>query len=269
MANAAALIEESIWRRDKAFRALPRAAQCTYMQLLSTKDLDCAGVLTLYVDLLAKGCDELTVDDVRRDLKILEEAEFVYVDTDTDEILIRSYLRRVSVRSPNAYKSALKAARMTVSPKLRAVLAVELRRIGRKDATETAQEINPSQPDANPVATPSEPHTNGVSHPEPPVSVPVQYQFSSPVGGSVGEEPPPEFCPKHPNGTPDPCGDCRTRRQRREAWTQQHDTARRAHAAARRAELDGCPDCCGSGQVLDDHDRARPCPRHDWLVSHA
>lgn len=260
MANGAALIHESLWRQDRQFRSLPRLAQCTYLQLLSQKDLDCAGVLTLHVELLAKGCGELTVDDLMSDLKVLEENRFIFVDIDTDELLIRSYLRLASAKSPNAYKSALRVARMVHSPKIRAELAKELRRLGRKDATETAEEISPSGPGTDPDPTPSEcppePITNpsggGIpsgTHPEPPVPVPVTGSLTS-VGGYVGESPP-EFCPKHPGGTDKPCGGCKKARENHEAWqaSQRNDElSRRRHL---REIADNCPICKGTNWVPD------------------
>jgi hypothetical protein len=61
-----------------------------YLQLLSTKDLDTAGVLTLHPELLAKGCTEMTPADVLADIEELEQARFVVVDIDTFEVLVRS-----------------------------------------------------------------------------------------------------------------------------------------------------------------------------------
>lgn len=266
MANAAALINEGMWRRDRDFRALPRLAQCTYLQLLSQKDLDCAGVLTLHIDLLAKGCAELTIENLWEDFKTLEAARFIFVDADTDELFIRSYVRLVSAKSPNAYKSALKVARMVNSPKIRAQLAAELRRLGRKDAAETADDINPLEPRQNPVGTPSEPvripsggdipsGTPGIST----SSVPVLTS----VGGSVGEVPPPRFCDKHPNGTDENCGACGVRRKAHDRWTEQN--AQRI--ADRRAEfwaaVRACPDCDDNGNFDDGH-RVYKCPAHEW-----
>ncbi len=55
MANAAGFIHESIWRDDH-WRILSRPAQALYMQLLSQKELDCAGILPLPPNKWAKGC---------------------------------------------------------------------------------------------------------------------------------------------------------------------------------------------------------------------
>lgn len=273
MANAAALIQESLWRRDKEFRALPRLAQCAFLQLLSTKDVDCAGVLTLNVDILAKGCHELTVEAFWHDLKTLEEARFIFVDQDTDELLIRSYLRLVSVRSPNAYKSALKAARLVDSPKLRQELALELRRLDRADATAVANEITPAETPSrshpDPIQIPSERDIPSESHSKPPVSVPVQYQYSPSVDGCFREEPPP-FCHRHmPNGTNAPCGACRQAREQHETWKAGQASAAAELNAAFWREVIACPDCDERGWIESDEDGFGRCPNHDWSVTHA
>lgn len=288
MANAAALIDESLWRRDRDFQQLPRLAQCTFLQLLSTKDVDCAGVLTLNVDVLAKGCDELTLEQLWHDLKTLEQARFVFVDTDTDELLIRSYARRVSARSPNAYKAALRVAKLVASPKLRFELANELRRINRVDATKVAEEImpdeTPSEPHPDTIRTPSERGIPSEPHPNPPASVPVPVDLSSvdgQVGGSctratgataeseLGDEPPPIRCDRHKNRTDDPpCRDCRAARERREAWdveqAQRHVRERADFWAAVRA----CPWCDERG-LIDGGDELTRCTAHDWGLIHA
>lgn len=256
MANAAALIRESLWR-DKDFRQLPRLAQCMYMQLLSQKDLDCSGVLTLHLELLAKGCDEVVVDDIRGDLKTLETARYVFVDEETDELLIRSYVRLVSAKSPNAWKSVFKSARMVASTKIRRELAVELRRVNRKDADDLADEIdpgdNPLEPHRNPIPTPSERDIPSEPHSEPPRSVPVVGHLTS-RSTQVGEQPPP-ICPRHEENSDVPCSACRKRRiwdENSRAVQARDDLERRrsvkaAAADARRA----CQFCDDDGWMLD------------------
>lgn len=296
MANAFGMIDESIWRRDREFRALPRGAQCTFLQLLSQRDVDTAGVLTLHVDLLAKGCDEITSEDIRHDLKTLEAARFIYVDDDTDELLIRSYVRRVTAKSPNALKSALKLARTLASPKLRHILAGELRRIGKAETVSTANEIdpgdNPSGSDlkdiADPIRIPSERGIPSGRDSEPPSYSSVTALASPTVVGLVGEgpalaanvdnasqpsgdDPPPMFCSKHmPDGTTDACQGCRRQRERFEAWEERH---RDDEAVARRAEverqaeirlraIENCTRCDDDGyigtQVCSHRDHSTP-----------
>jgi predicted Fe-S protein YdhL (DUF1289 family) len=276
MANAAALIQESLWRNNRDFRALPRVAQCTYVQLCSTRDLDCAGQITLNVGMLAKACDEVTADDLASDLKTLEAARFVFVDEDTDELLIRSYLRLVSARSPNAYKAALKAAKLVNSPKLRHELAIELRRIGKADATAIANDIDPadipSEPHPNPIGNPSERGIPSEPHAEPPVSVPVRYQSSPSVVGYVERAPdpePPTKCQRH-RGVENPpgCIGCQRAREAHEAWDGRQELARRRALADLAQRKRDCPDCDDWGRVEfvdeDGTESLRECPNnHD------
>lgn len=260
MANAAALINEGLWRKDKEFQQLPRLAQCTFCQVLSQKDLDTAGGLTLHLDLLAKGCEELTVEDIKRDFAVLEEHRFLFVDYDTDELLVRSYVRLVSaVGGPRnrAWLSVPKNARMIASPKLRHELAVELRRLRRKDADALADEIDPlptpSEPPPDPLGTPSEKGTPFEGGSNPPRSVSVLVPVSPSVVGYVGE-PPTEFCKEHPNGTDRKCFACgqarRTYPERKAQW----DANQRAAAAAeRQAAIDACDLCDEFGDItLED-----------------
>ena len=265
MANAGALINESLWR-DQDFRKVPRLPQCTYQQLLAQKDLDCAGVLTLNMRLLAKGCADLTVEQLRDDFEVLESARFAFVDYDTDELLIRSYMRLVSVRSPNAWKSAMKAARLVESPKLRTVLAGELRRIPRKDAVDLANELDPptspSETHSEPIPNPSEGDNPSETHSEPPRSVLGRYLLSS--GGQVGEEPPP--CRTHPNGTGRPCRACGARRE----WQQRREADDELDARRRAREIaDNCPDCHGTNLVDVGPNRVRKCDHPNSAVTHA
>src|SRR5690606_9062734 len=86
-----------IWS-DKDFRALPRTAQALYMQLLSQKEINNAGVLPLMLSKWAKGCDEIeTSEDLVPDLAALIAARFIVVDSDTEEVLVRSFIRNDGV----------------------------------------------------------------------------------------------------------------------------------------------------------------------------
>lgn len=253
MANAAALINESLWRRDREFQRLPRMAQCTYCQILSQKDLDTAGGLTLYLDLLVKACDELTVDQLKADFAVLEERRFLFVDYDTDELLVRSYARLVSGAGAKnrAWLSVPKNARLIASPKLRHELAVELRRLRRRDANDLADEIDPlptpSEPPTNPLVTPSK--NEGGSNPPRPVPVPGHLLF---VSGLAGEDhPPTKFCPKHPDGTDGPCWACKRLREAADAQDAADAAARKAAASEAKRRVDECPTCEGTTWIPD------------------
>ncbi|KZM68325.1 hypothetical protein [Nocardia terpenica] len=149
-----------IWQ-DKDFRALPRTAQALYIQLLSQPNVNNAGVLPLMASKWAKGCDQVTIADIHADVQVLVDAGFLVVDTDTEEVLIRSFLRNDGgMKHRYILKNALKMAEATESDAIRRVLAAELRRIRNPDAAATAAILDPPHPEPEPVPQPSEPHPN-------------------------------------------------------------------------------------------------------------
>lgn len=296
MANAAGVLKESIWR-DKEFRALPRTAQATYAQLISQKELDRAGVQPLQITKWTKGCDAFTAEDFTADLKVLEQHRFVFVDEDTDELFIRSYMRHCDVaRYPNILKNALRCAGMVASEKIRHELAKELRRLRKAEADRVADTIEPADYAPEPLNG-SETETN------PPATLP--ETVPEPLNGSetlrepqgygsgsgyltlgstqVGEgspetphadeprstdpnEPPPETCPKHrDHADPPPCGACGGYRRRRDAWFGEHETRRAAQRAEFWAHVRECPHCDDRGMV-DIDDAVTRCTEHDWSV---
>jgi hypothetical protein len=214
MANALGLIHESIWRNDD-WRELSRGAQALYMQLLSQKEVDCAGVLPLLPAKWAKGCNGLTVEQIMADLEELQQHRFVYYDTDTDEALIRTYIRNSNVmKVPNMRKSARRAATLVASPGIRAVLAAELRATGDPECAVTADEIDP-----NPGPKPGRSKQNAEPLRNPSVTLPegsgkgkgkgVSHLSSTKEGGARPE------CSKHPDGNSEEanCRGCMKRRQ--------------------------------------------------------
>ena len=284
MANTQGVLKESIWR-DKDFRALTRSAQATYSQLISQKDLDRAGMQPLMVSRWARGCDDISESDVWRDLNLLEVRRFVFVDEDTDELFVRSYMRTCEItKYPNILTNALRCARLVASEKIRHELAIELRRLRRGEATKVADEIDPVEPLPNP----SETNSNGSQTVpeglkgsetvlEPPGtgkgtgigSVPEIEGFRAQPPTTVTTAPdrePPSKCFKHrldPN--PPPCGPCAGFRHEHDEWIarrKQRDSAARSAevraAADVRAQAIANCDLCDEdgyrGTTLCDHD---------------
>ena len=131
MARSEARIFTSIWK-DQDFLALPPAAQRLYMFLLSQDDLTQCGVLALRPRRWASKAAGLTAADIEQDLKTLAAGlqPFVVIDDGTEELLVRSLVRRDEIwKQPNVMKSAREAARLVESPSIRAALLAELRRI--------------------------------------------------------------------------------------------------------------------------------------------
>lgn len=252
MPNAAGMIYESIWR-DGDWRKLSRSAQAMYMQLLSQKELDCAGLLPLQPTKWAKGCDELTVDQVWADLDELQQNRFVFYDVDTDEALIRTQVHKpFIIKIPNCRASALRAAKLCASPVLRVVLAAELRATERPEFIDAANEINP-------IETLSEPYPN-------PIEINPIETLSIPTGMGTGTGKPhlgnysrgegrPQ-CSRHPNGNPndDPCPGCRRARE----WDDRHTATQADRAKAdRRTAIDNCPRCDQNGMTETAHGLTR------------
>jgi hypothetical protein len=262
VANAAGFIHESIWRNED-WRQLSRGAQALYMQLLSQKELDCAGILPLQPNKWAKGCVGLTVEQVMTDLEELQAHRFVFFDTDTDEAFVRTYMRNSNVvKVPNMRKAASRAALLVGSESIRPLLAAELRVMGDAGCVSAADQIDPSGTVTETVPpTVPEPSRNGskITLPEP---LPEPTGVGKGVGvthlgnySRGGATPPPEFCPKHPQGTDAPCRACGGARQRREAWEAEHageaQTARNRARAAALQVLAECRDCDEHGWLLD------------------
>ena len=290
MANAAGMLKESIWR-DKEFRALPRGAQATYAQLISQKELDRAGMQPLQVSKWAKGCDAITAADIEVDLQALEDHRFVFVDEDTDELFIRSYMRHADVaRYPNILKNALRCAGLVASEKIRRELAGELRRLRKADADRVADQIDPDPPNPNETrsnGSETVPQTvreglNGSGTPREPQGYGSRSGSLTLASSQVGEPPPKNrrdettapdpFCAKHmPDGTDSPCGPCGTQRERRQRWDAEAGQRTATALAAFWAGVRACDACDDSGFILEstDDDGLMRCPKHDWSLAHA
>jgi hypothetical protein len=254
MANAAGFIQESIWR-DAHWRQLSRSSQALYMQLLSQKELDCAGILPLQPNKWAKGCDGLTVDQVWADLKELQRELFVFFDIETDETFVRTYIRNSNViKVPNMMKSALRAALLVGSEVIKPLLAAELRATGREEAIKIADQIDPSE-------TPPEPFRNGSKiNPSETLSEPTGVGVGVGTGvtsssNHLGERRP--QCSKHEENSETGCRSCMKRRQ----WDETHAQRERDDELAQRRRLkeiaDNCPVCQGTNWIPDTEPAVR------------
>lgn len=117
-----------IWA-DQEFRDLDEGPQRTYFLLLSEGAINNAGVLPLQMRRWSNCAKSSTVASVASDLEELAARRFVVVDHDTEEVLVRSFIRNDGVaKQPNTLKNAARVARSVQSPQIRAVLAVELQR---------------------------------------------------------------------------------------------------------------------------------------------
>jgi hypothetical protein len=262
MANAAGFIQESIWR-DEHWRRLSRSAQALYMQLLSQKELDCAGVLPLQPNKWAKGCSEVTTEDVLEDLKELQRERFVFFDYDTDEAFIRTYVRNSNVvKIPNMRKSARRAALLIGSEQIRQLLAAELRATEHPEFVALADEINGS-PNGSPDPSPN-PSKTTVEEPLPePTGVGTGLGVGVTLVSSHLGEKPSEFCQSHPKGTDTGCFACgQARRSFPERKAQWEKHLKEAAALQRQAAIDKCLLCDEFGDITFD-DSVRKCDHQE------
>jgi hypothetical protein len=123
-------VRVSIWD-DRDWLKLPIDGQWLYQAFLSQQFLTKAGVLPIPRRMWANlAADEDAPDRIAAALKLLIERTFVVVDDDTDELLVRSYLRNaVQYGPPGTFRAGMDAAIAVRSRLLRAVLYEELLRL--------------------------------------------------------------------------------------------------------------------------------------------
>lgn len=256
----------AIWR-DRDFRQRSIAAQRLYMLLLSQTNVNNAGVLPLQVSKWAKGCDQTRSDDIQAALDELAEHRFVFYDEDTEEALIRSYMRNDGVmKHKYIWTNALRCAEHTESPVLREALAEELLRTRRKDAEAVAATLMgmPPEPDPDGIPMPSETDSNDQCHSD---AIEItrgrgkgRGKGEPSVATQVGEGPRPE-CRKHETNSDDACIPC----MKREKWDKAHPEyfAQLEAEERQRKELlrINCPRCHGLS-TYEDESGVHTCQPH-------
>jgi hypothetical protein len=129
MARGHGRILTSIWE-DTDFLALDEREQRLYLFLISQPNLNHAGLLDLTLRRWARKARGLTVAELEKRIGRLEETDFVVVDDDTEELLIRSFVRNDGVwRMPKVMGAMVSGALEISSPKLQKALLAEMDRI--------------------------------------------------------------------------------------------------------------------------------------------
>jgi len=100
MARSHARLAATIWS-DPEWSTLTRSAQRAYLLLLSQPKLTLAGSLDLMPGRWANLAADDTPDAMRAALDELQAAGFIEIDTDTDELVIRTFARHDF--TPNGY----------------------------------------------------------------------------------------------------------------------------------------------------------------------
>lgn len=129
MAREFAQIRLTIWA-DQDFTALTPEQQLVYLMLSSQSTINLAGVLDYLPGRLARLSGGLTASKVGRIISELESRNFVFLDEDTDELLVRSVIRTSGAwRTPNSAQAIALNAQQVMSRKLKSVLLAELHRV--------------------------------------------------------------------------------------------------------------------------------------------
>ena len=129
MARDHARVKVSIWN-DPDFRALPMSDQWGYLAAFSQAPLSYCGVLDYVPGRLAKLASDLTQSKVKTIVRGLEKSRFFVVDRETQELLVRSYVRHDGVlERVNMGKAVGSAIERVTSATLRDAVCTELGRL--------------------------------------------------------------------------------------------------------------------------------------------
>jgi hypothetical protein len=118
-----------IWR-DPHWKSLPVDAQWLYEALISQDTTNFAGVIPLTDRKWSNLADDMTRNRIEAALNRLERERFILIDWDTEEVLIRTYVRNDELwRQPRMMRLALGQAEELQSETLRMALSDELVRL--------------------------------------------------------------------------------------------------------------------------------------------
>lgn len=141
MARAHGRVLSSIWEDDD-FTALTQEQQRLYLFLISQPNLNHAGLLPLTLRRWARKAMGLTSAALDEHLDALAKAHFIVIDDDTEELLIRSFVRNDGVwRMPKVMGAMVSGALEIESKVLRSALLAEMDRIPLKDLSDEPTKI--------------------------------------------------------------------------------------------------------------------------------
>ena len=129
MARDRANINTNIWT-DQDWRDLPIAQQHLYLLLTSHPTLSYAGVVDWREARLAAMTADATPETIREAAEGLQAERFVFIDDETEEILVRSFLRHDGLlKQPKLSISMVNAYGAIASSRIREVVTHELQRL--------------------------------------------------------------------------------------------------------------------------------------------
>jgi hypothetical protein len=129
VARDRANINTNIWT-DQDWRDLPIAEQHLYWLLSTHPDLSYVGVADWRTARLAAMSADATREGIQATAERLQEKRFVFIDEETEEILIRSFLRHDGLlKQPKLSISMVNAFGAVSSKRIREVVTFELQKL--------------------------------------------------------------------------------------------------------------------------------------------
>ena len=127
MTRSAGKILTTIWH-DPDFVALRRDEQRVYLLLLTQNDVNWCGICKLTPSTWAGMCSESTVRSLNRALKVLEHKRFIATDKNTQELLIRSFVKYNvdPERRPGHFEALARDFKTIYSPTLTSLFLEQL-----------------------------------------------------------------------------------------------------------------------------------------------
>ena len=127
MARTFAQVKVAIWD-DPDFVALDRDAQWLYFALMTRVDITMAGVIPWHSGRLAQLAQDATPAAVAEAAQKLERARFVLIDRDTDECLLRTFVKHDEAlrRGPRTAAGVVSGWRSVYSHAIKTTIAHEV-----------------------------------------------------------------------------------------------------------------------------------------------
>lgn len=177
MARDHARIHLDIWGDDD-WLDLPADAQCLYMTLYTSPGRTLCGAHEWNVGKIRQRAADWTTERIEAAAEILSERLFLVIDTETDECLLRSWIKHDGLwRTPNMAVSVANARADLASRTLRGVIVFEVLKLREAESKSTSWErpavqsmlaqkaIDPA--DLEPFKGASNPGSNGGANPPP------------------------------------------------------------------------------------------------------
>ena len=125
MARSHARVQGSIWN-DAEWRRLNTNAQWSYLMLLSQPEINNCGVLALVPRRWSGYAADMTPDDLEAALLELENAGFVLCDDETQELVIRTFIKHDMIeKQPHLVTAAKRQLGEIRSRRIRELLLVQ------------------------------------------------------------------------------------------------------------------------------------------------